>query len=789
MKLQTKQNIETSLNLTEAKEFGFSHSAKMFKIVANLYSDKPRAIIRELCCNAYDSHVEAGKKDIPFDVFLPTQEEPYFKVHDYGIGLSENEIYEIYTVVGESTKDSRNDVIGALGLGTKSPLFYADAFTVEAIKDGTHNTFTCFLKDGYPNVLKLEAKETEASNGVIVTVPVTDIQYFNEIASVVFRPFDVKPNIRRKLSSYSEQNYNVNMKGDNWLRLNTSTSTIVRYGQIEYPLDGNMFKEASLSDTERSFVMRGFVLDMPLGTLDISPNREALSYDSRTVRNLVTVIEDVVKKYKGQLIPSIREALKKSKFERLIALDEIYNSVSGSIVQKEFFKEALKKEADLFDPSETHFSARKFLRSYGSSALYFTPKVKTYSNFRGQINTYLEDRIRVSEILDGTYKFVYSSENISSYKLGRLIRGYFNTLSTKIKLVVVPSLGYKDIPEKYFIDILKQEVKFNRNNTADDVSRYMLISNTRKKLEGENLSYNEIKTFSEEFYYVTDTEFNEFFAREKLISSIKTNYVSDLKNFKRNFSYQSLFRLFYKSGLCNKKIIFIEKKEENLKRTEKIKEKGEKLFEVLNKKFYSIIRDNKIIFEKLVFLNKSDIYKNYFDLKVSDRMINTIFYRDSKSFEGKKISYFLKLRTNFLERKKETIELIKTSSLLHNSESIFPYLISVIPTEIVNSYFGITKENQISPYLEKQSVREDLERFFKKEIFKNSPILQIRYRNLELFRYSRSLSDIFDNSQIKEFSYRKYKKIFRQSLPNVNMEDLILDFFIKKQLQKKGIML
>ena len=39
---------------------------------SKLYSDPVRAVIRELGCNAYDAHVAVGKKDVPFEVFLPT---------------------------------------------------------------------------------------------------------------------------------------------------------------------------------------------------------------------------------------------------------------------------------------------------------------------------------------------------------------------------------------------------------------------------------------------------------------------------------------------------------------------------------------------------------------------------------------------------------------------------------------------------------------------------------------------------------------------------------------------
>ena len=51
-------------------ELGFriEASSKAFEILANnLYKDKILAVIRELCCNAYDAQVESGNEMTPFD--------------------------------------------------------------------------------------------------------------------------------------------------------------------------------------------------------------------------------------------------------------------------------------------------------------------------------------------------------------------------------------------------------------------------------------------------------------------------------------------------------------------------------------------------------------------------------------------------------------------------------------------------------------------------------------------------------------------------------------------------
>ena len=62
------ENVETS-GLGRQQSFKINASAKAFTILSStLYSDPITAIIRELSCNAYDSHIAAGIKDTPFRV-------------------------------------------------------------------------------------------------------------------------------------------------------------------------------------------------------------------------------------------------------------------------------------------------------------------------------------------------------------------------------------------------------------------------------------------------------------------------------------------------------------------------------------------------------------------------------------------------------------------------------------------------------------------------------------------------------------------------------------------------
>ena len=131
----TKQN-QTKLEQSQdfksyafgIKKEGISH---IFNVLRNqLYSDKILAVIREYSCNAVDAHTEVGKNEEPIVVTLPNKLLLEFKVRDFGRGLTETEIGEIYAMYGESTKRGTNEQIGQLGLGCKSAFAYGDNFII-----------------------------------------------------------------------------------------------------------------------------------------------------------------------------------------------------------------------------------------------------------------------------------------------------------------------------------------------------------------------------------------------------------------------------------------------------------------------------------------------------------------------------------------------------------------------------------------------------------------------------------------------------------------------------------
>ena len=159
----------------EYRNYRFSESPIIFNILSdNLYSNKIGSIIRELASNAYDAHVAVGNENIPFKISITNhdntlfseEDECIFSIRDYGCGLSEKEIFELYSVYGNSNKRESNNYIGGFGIGSKSPFAYTDSFIVVSYQNGTKKSYCAFIsEDGYPSIAKMDESNTTETNG------------------------------------------------------------------------------------------------------------------------------------------------------------------------------------------------------------------------------------------------------------------------------------------------------------------------------------------------------------------------------------------------------------------------------------------------------------------------------------------------------------------------------------------------------------------------------------------------------------------------------------------------
>jgi hypothetical protein len=292
-------------NVGEIGEFRIRNSAKAFNILSSgLYANKVKAIIRELSCNAVDSHAAAGKHSTPFDVHLPNSLEPWFSIRDYGTGLSHEQVTQIYTTYFESTKTASNEFIGALGLGSKSPFSYTDNFTVTAIQNGKKGIYSAFINEaGVPSIAQMMTEETDEPAGVEVKFSVNDrydFDKFRQEARSVYKYFKLQPVVSGSTGFTTELPCYESMDIVQGVhQYKNERRSVAIMGNIAYPIEIPA-ADQTLGDY-RNLLQCGLELHFGIGELDFQASREGLSYIPQTVESIKRKLESLNSVLAGKL--------------------------------------------------------------------------------------------------------------------------------------------------------------------------------------------------------------------------------------------------------------------------------------------------------------------------------------------------------------------------------------------------------------------------------------------------------------------------------------------------------
>ncbi len=280
-------------------DFTFEANAVMFDaMIRGIYSDKIRATVREYCTNAYDGHKRAGKADVPFDVQLPTEFEPIFRVRDYGVSLTRDQVLNLFTRIGASDKRGGNDEVGGIGVGCKSGFAYTDQFTVRCWVNGEMHVYICFIGPaGFPQCTIQKPIPSIEPDGVEVQFAVKrpDIPLFKAAAQYTFEGFDPKPNI---LNETFKLNYvSTLMEGPGWRVVQDNLGLRARQGCVIYPINASI-----VSPYEQSALWRlSMIIDFPVGSLTVATSREALGNDDRTKNNIKARMKEIGQDIVGSL--------------------------------------------------------------------------------------------------------------------------------------------------------------------------------------------------------------------------------------------------------------------------------------------------------------------------------------------------------------------------------------------------------------------------------------------------------------------------------------------------------
>jgi hypothetical protein len=291
---QSQDSIGMSLDLDSAQIL-------MQMLSKNLYSDSIGSTVRECASNALDSHRRAGV-DKPIVVsFKPNGSNNYeFSVEDFGIGLDADDVKNIISKYGKSTKRNSANELGMMGLGFKAPLAYSSSFYFVCRKDGMERKYMMYEGEDTNTIDLLYEKPTTEANGVKVIVPVN---YYDR------REFYNK--IREQLAYFESVYFDVPGEIDNDFQIVRSEhfqfSTLASDGKMHicldnvyYPLE---FDKVGIKNT--IYFPVGLRFSLTDGIFP-TPNRESIRYTKEAkdiiAKKIAMVADYMVNKYNESIL-------------------------------------------------------------------------------------------------------------------------------------------------------------------------------------------------------------------------------------------------------------------------------------------------------------------------------------------------------------------------------------------------------------------------------------------------------------------------------------------------------
>lgn len=284
------RRVEVTNNLaaTRTKKLGIDPNNIQFimELLTNIYSDEELAVIREYATNGLDAQREAGY-DGPILVSTPTRLAPFLKIQDFGVGMSADDLLDMYSEYTGSTKRENADANGFMGIGSKSALAYGNQFSIVSVKDGIKTSASISrAEDNVPSMDIIDESVTDDPNGTEITIPARGYDNFEEKAQNLFK-FWAPGTV---LINGAEPKRDDIEKMTDRIFFHDGEDDYVVMGNVAYPLD----RAHAITDRGRKVAV--YVTMNGDDEVVIHPSREHLIYNGITENVVLGIKEEFVAK-------------------------------------------------------------------------------------------------------------------------------------------------------------------------------------------------------------------------------------------------------------------------------------------------------------------------------------------------------------------------------------------------------------------------------------------------------------------------------------------------------------
>jgi hypothetical protein len=596
MKLQQHTNVEEVIGVQKQHKFKITDGSQaiIMDSLINLYSDPIGSIVREITSNCIDANRERNLK-IDGKIPMETEDDKSFwsnretvcieyitkntilgvdecmMFHDYGCGLSQKRVQDVFTTFGASTKRDNNYEIGGFGLGAKSPLAYADTFYVSSRHNGTETYYMIYRNnDNVPHMDQVYQASTDQQNGTTIIVPIKgryDASDFTSAISNQLAYFDniVLKNVEEGITTV--RNYyhgkNVIEETDSYIITNDGADPCLLVGRVRYPINWDLLKGVDKYDYNASVAFK-----FQIGVLDLVPSREEIRYTPKTITLIQTALNNVKKQFKDDLSNKYSDLT--DYIEYLLAVSNIGNggyryscletsdpsAVKASMAQLTAYDVTYKPNEKLTPGNTT--SDRGFHQIFDGISVYHCKKTSNASAIGGE-TIYNKELFTWSD-------FFYAMKEVEHMYY---VQGNFNKLKSYAII--------NDREEQSFIafkaDVHKIGAKLDSkaNNLSDSRSAAdkRMTFNTVARLLGQSkfkLSYEDVEdavldaSFGDVVDNKTRRKINKMiFARDAYVKA--TGYEVSIKYFNEEYKIADLQEKLQAENPTLKAVVYAETKD------------------------------------------------------------------------------------------------------------------------------------------------------------------------------------------------------------------------------------
>lgn len=345
----TQTASSATLGAQRTRAVTMVEDASFFMMLSsNLYSNQKLACIREILCNAWDAHIDAGRTDQYINVKITKDGD--LIIQDSGKGIHDDFIEAVYGTYGGSTKRTDTKTTGGFGLGSKSPWAYTESFLVTSEHEGVKTVYnmarTCVENDGKPGILPVVGNLPTDRSGLTVEFrlepeDVEEMQTYiwaiaqhGDMRVMFHNEFFGQDNHELKRLEMSDEPGSYSLDHEKWLFDYMGNHRVfIRYGAVIYPVLRTPATEDAIAVIEKFMGVVGYrhiVVQAAPSTLALTPSREALSSQKMTENGIVDICVNLVDKIEKEIKEKVPAQME---FVKEMLLRHNYGSSFGSTIR------------------------------------------------------------------------------------------------------------------------------------------------------------------------------------------------------------------------------------------------------------------------------------------------------------------------------------------------------------------------------------------------------------------------------------------------------------------------